>query len=240
MAPHSDPLTLVTFKWGDAYTAAHVNALARGLNRGIWPTDYRLVCVTDDPTGVECETFPLWPDHGENFKKGLRPFPSCYRRLKLFDGATTDAMGIARGSRVCSIDVDMVVVKHIAHYFERDEPFVGYGVMGARQKFVFNGSMWMHKAGAMQWMWDELRPGPDTLAANKAGYFGSDQSILSHKLVGQRNVTANWGKSDGFYAYRDIRGASLPDDARLVSFYGKNKPWTPEAQRLTPWILHHW
>lgn len=51
------PVTAVyCLKWGTKYTANHVNALASRVRRF---SDARLVCWTDNPDGVECETWPL-------------------------------------------------------------------------------------------------------------------------------------------------------------------------------------
>jgi hypothetical protein len=32
----------------------------------------------------------------------------------------------------------------------------------------------------------------------------------------------------------------LPEDARVVVFWGQPDPWMPEALALSPWIKDHW
>src|SRR5690554_5669781 len=98
----------VTWKWGQDYRhtfcAEHVNVLERMVRRH-YDGDLRFVCVTDDPEGIEGETFPLWDDFKDvPNPHGATEYPSCFRRLKLFDPATQDAMGIKPGDRVVSLD----------------------------------------------------------------------------------------------------------------------------------------
>ena len=52
-------VTVILLKWGDKYTSDNVNELAKELSKYF----SRIVCFTDDPTGVEIETIdiPLKP-----------------------------------------------------------------------------------------------------------------------------------------------------------------------------------
>src|SRR5690606_31900955 len=116
-------LTVITFKWStpgyrSKYDATHVNTMQRMVARH-YPHPHRFVCVTDDPAGVECETWPLWddlasvpnptwPDRG----------PSCYRRLKLF---ARPSLG-----RWVWLDLDAVITGDLSPLWTRPEPVVTY------------------------------------------------------------------------------------------------------------------
>jgi len=234
-------ITFVTFKWGSLYTSEHVNALAFGLYEGMRGVPYRLICVTDQPEGVAVETFPLWDDCSQMLSPRGPEAPSCYRRLKLFDPATTRALGISDGKRVVQIDLDMLVTGEIWPLFERAEPFVGWHAKGSVQQLTYNGSMWMFPAGTLGYLWAEFNQSDGPRLAMNAGFFGSDQAILSHLLVGKGRARAGWDQSDGCYAFRDIRVSPCqPPDARLISFYGRWKPWDAETHRLAPWVRVAW
>lgn len=243
----SEPVTFVCWKWrSDKYrqkfTAEHVNVWARGLSRCLKDAPHRMVCVTDDPEGIEIETYPLWSDFTDLLNPSGEHLPSCYRRLKLFSGACTDEMGIARGSHVVWMDLDVVFVNDVRPmFYTRDEPFVGWRGVGSHNDEVYNGTVVMFRAGAVEYLWDEFDPVESPRAAHKARYFGSDQAWLSMRMAGR---AAHWSLRDGMFSYsRDVRPARngyLPPMARIVSFNGKWKPWDPEVVAKAPWIKEHW
>lgn len=185
--------------------------------------DVRVVCVTDDPTGVVCETFPLWRDCATLPNASGAHLPSCYRRLRLFDPATQEAMGIAEGERIVSLDLDAVVVGKLNGLFDRPDAFVGWAVRGSHHPRVYNGSMWMLRAGAHPEVWTTFNPESSPKRAAAAGYRGSDQAWMTYRL----NHCVGWTAADGVYSYHlDVRGRpDLPPNARIVMFHGRVKPW---------------
>lgn len=236
-------LTVVVWKWQQpgfrvGYSAEIVDAMREMVARH-YKQPHRFICITDDPTGVTAETFPLWADCSEMSNACGKHLPSCYRRLRLFSRKTTDEMGIALGSRVVSLDLDMVITADLTPLFERPERFIGWRVPGTRHAHVFNGSMWLFQAGKFDWLWDEFSPAKSPMRANDAGYFGSDQAWISYRLAGGE---AGWTAQDGVYSFtRDImRSRMLPRNTRVVSFNGKRKPWGPEVRQMAPWIVKYY
>lgn len=219
-------LTFVVFRWGDKYKASHVNTLARMLARHC-STPHRLVCVTDDPVGLDFRVgfvpdradFADWPSpHGKG--------PSCYRRIALF---RPDA-GETFGERIVCIDLDTVIVGDIAPLFERDEDFVGWQDPLSSKQIC--GSMWMLKAGAHPEVWSGLnRHG--VAAAYSAGLRGSDQAWISHCLPD----AARWTAADGVLSYRAHCAYRLPNDARIVFHHGRPKPWDAG---MPAWVESHY
>jgi hypothetical protein len=230
---------VITFKWHSPsysvkYAPETVDILADMVRRR-YHGPLRFVCVTDDPGGVEAETFPLWTDCADLVNASGQRLPSCYRRLKLFDPATQKEMGIARGERIVSIDLDTVIVGGLNALWDRDEPFIGWAVKGSYHPRVFNGSMWMLRAGEEAHVWRTFDPDKSPELARRKGYLGSDQSWMSLKLQGR----AGWTDDDGVVSYPLTlsRTELLPPDARVVMFHGFKKPW---ARTLPQWVRNHY
>jgi len=220
-------LNFVCFKWGEKYTATHVNTLARMLSRHC-SAPHRLICVTNEPDGIEWPTdvvadhedFADWPSpHG----KGA---PSCYRRLRLFRPDARETFG----ELIVSIDLDTVITGEIAMLFERPESFVAWQDPLSPKQLC--GSLWMLKAGSHPEVWERLdRHG--VAAAYSAGLKGSDQAWMSYALPD----AGRWTHHDGVYSYRAHCAYRLPKDARIVFMHGRPKPWDVG---LPSWVEHHY
>jgi hypothetical protein len=238
-------ITFVCWKWHSqtyrtVFTAQHVNTLAAMLRRH-YPAEHRLVCVTDEPDLIECETFPLWPDHKNLTNPSGLEKPNCYPRLKIFSGEQTRAMGIEDGARVVSMDLDIVITNDLRPLFERDGKdwdFVGWQRVGPFRPVVYNASLFMFRAARLGWLWDEFDPQKSPAEAKEAMYFGSDQAWVSYRLNGGKPA---WDTQHGVYSFlRDGLWRGLPDNARIVCFNGRWKPWDAFAINGAPWISRHW
>jgi len=242
--------TFVCWKWNQpgcrsTYNATHVNIWASMVRRN-FAGDARIICITDDKRGItECETFPLWKDHahipnpnGAHLPHG-KQLPSCYRRLKIFSEPQTRAMGIERHSKVVSIDLDIVIVRDITPLFAYEtNEFIGWKRIGPGHPNGYNGSIYMFRTGTMDRIWDEFDPRISPMKARRAKHYGSDQGWMGYVLRGEM---PGWGKVDGIYSFSsDICAKPFPHNARLISFNGKAKPWSPIVQRHHPWIAKFW
>lgn len=235
-------MIFVTWKWDSQFyptkfTSEHVNILAAMLKRHVTIT--RLICITDDPTGIECETWPLWSDYSELFNPNGTQYPSCYRRLKLFDPPTTRRMSITDGTPVVSIDLDVVILDQIDPMLAMfpDDDFVGWRALsgyGWRNPRYFNGSLFRFKAGFLPFLWHDFDPLSTPQRIYDQGYFGTDQGWLSMRMGGRRG----WDDSHGIYAWSWIR--ELPTNARIICFNGPEKPWHAEMHVQAPWIMQHY
>lgn len=238
-------ITFICWKWAPAgyrttYTAEHVNIWAAGIRRH-FRAEHRLICVTDDPTGVEIETFPLWTDFSHLKNPNGDHLPSCYRRLKMFSGFQTAEMDIEEGMYVVSIDLDVVFVNDLRPLFlGKKVDYIGWKGPGTYHPVVYNGTLIMFKAGRCEWLWKNFDPMTSPVQARTAKFFGSDQGYLSYQLKGR---VPGFNQRDGVLSYtRDIHGTRnhLPQMARIVSFNGKHKPWDARVQAMSPWIKDHW
>jgi hypothetical protein len=198
----------------------------------------RSVCITDDPAGVDFETFPLWDDHSSIPNPNGGHLPSCYRRLKLFSREVTEALGVPEGAPVVSLDLDIIVVRNIEKMFGHDAPFLGWKRISPNKPIGYNGSMFMLRAGQMEHIWTSFNPATSPMQARRAKQYGSDQGWISYVLQG---TAPGWTQASGIYSYTsDVRGRALPRNARIVSFNGKFKPWMQQVQRTSPWVRDGW
>lgn len=224
-------LTIVTFLWRGwrpLYAAENVNALQRMLAQHL-KQPHRLICVTDTPHGIECETMPNW----KMPEIKVRPkYPDCYRRLKLF---SLDAMKLF-GDRILSLDLDCVILKDIDPLITDHEFRIVDGF-----SCPYNGSMWLLKTGTRTKAWDKFIPetSPEEAAKRQLPdgrrYLGSDQSWLSHILPGEET----WKNVDGVYLFHGKSKTeallTIPR-ARIIFFPGHHKPWGPRIQAKYPAI----
>jgi hypothetical protein len=210
-------ISVVTFKWGTKYTAAHVNRLRRMVDQ-YYTTCARMICVTNDAKGIN-ERVEIVADT-EDFAGVPSPVggPSCYRRLRVW---REDA---ARwfGERFVVIDLDVAAVAPLASLWDRPEPIVAYADPYYAVRGQVCGSMLLLTAGARPSVWRDFDPATSPKLAAK--FRGSDQAWLSHCLWD----VPRWTTADGVYSYKkDVlpRKGNAPDGARLVVFHGEPKPW---------------
>jgi hypothetical protein len=237
---------VVLWKWSAgpivnrSYTAHHVNVAARSVARYCGNVNTRIGCVTDDPEGIECETYPLWSDCDTLTNRTRVELPSCYRRLKLYDPETQRRMDIAPGDRVLSLDLDTVVAGDLAPILRWEGVFVGWALQGVGHPLVYNGSFQLFTAGELADIWYDFDPDSSPDAAREAGFLGSDQAWLSMKLVGREGVRDIPYPLLASYPLHVRRLAVFSARTRLVFFHGSRKPWDIAAQNESPWIKRYW
>lgn len=226
-----------TATYRSQFAPHHANILRRMVARH-YNKPHRFSCLTDQTEGFDPETrvIPLWGDHANRQSLYGPDTPSCYRRLKAFDGSMKDIIG----GRFISLDLDACVVNDVEPVFDRKEDFLIWGVRGRRTPW--NGSMWMMNAGARQQVWTRFNENPEKaiVRARGAGFYGSDQAWMNYILGPKENC---WSDADGVYSYRmNIRPnkGALPPDARIVFFEGHYDPWNKVTQREAPWVKDHY
>jgi hypothetical protein len=240
---------IVLWKWGQdnmvgdrRYTYQHVNVMNQMLlrNTASLKSPARILCITDEPGGIECETYPLWRD-GANLVNATKPtLPSCYRRLRLYDRETQRDMGIDPGDRIVGLDLDTVVCGDLRQILETPGVYVGWRLAGTYHAEVYNGSFQMFTAGTLQRIWSDFDPEMSPVKAKQAGYMGSDQAWLSWQL--SKEAGCNHVPFPEFASYplhlRVTR--AFTGKHRLVFFHGKNKPWSEQSQSDSAWIRRYW
>lgn len=215
---------------------------------------HRFVCITDDPAGIECETFPLWsfPEIDQSGRlelivtdieakreregRGHIPYnrtpllPDCFRRLRLFD----PEIGHQLGEYILSIDLDCKIFGEFDPGRHRFKILRGY----ARSKYC--GSMWMLKAGELDYVWHDFDPveTPKFLAQQKHNdrpLIGSDQAWMSTVIPN----APTWSQDDGIYQARQLmhnHRSKAPDDMRICFAAGRLKLNSDECRLFIPWL----
>jgi len=207
---------IVTWRWGSAFTAAHVNAWARNL-RAWLRRDVPLICVTDDPSGItEAQCLPMldWP----GYKPPHRP--DCWRRLRHFDPDWAPA------DRCLLIDLDALAVGDITPLLDGPEPFrIMLGSPSGAGGLVnpYNGSVWRVDRGMRPGVWSTLDPRSlDAMRDPRTGrgYHGSDQAWMAAILPD----APTWSPADGLVQAR-VCGDRPPEHATLLAYAGLGGPW---------------
>lgn len=211
-------ITVVAWWWkkadgsdlfGPEYLANMRNMLARHLHR-----EHEFVVVTDSPARVPAGI------RTERITE-LQDTPRCRRRMKQYDRAFAAKLG----TRILSIDLDVVIVDDITPLVDRREPLVCWKVGYAG---VYSGSFVLYDFGALHDLWETYRREPDAFPARaQPRGVGSDQAMLNLWLQG-RPPPAQWTERDGFvtffgkgYEKLEHHGVGpnhqeLPEGARIV------------------------
>lgn len=232
-------VTFVCWLWKGfrpVYTAAHVNRLHAMLAKhmtGPW----KLVCITDDERGIDCEVFPLWtlprakiPHRTDVGKKIV---PDCFTRLRMFE----PNVGRLFGERIVSVDLDCTILADLAPLFDNDSDFKAS--RGYRSHIC--GSMWQLRAGTHAHVWQHYDPikSPKIIAAathtddkNRIWPLsGSDQAWMSLRMP----HAPLWTEADGVYQFMEMKPQrNVPANARVVFFAGRIKPWDLECRWMCP------
>lgn len=240
---------VVLWKWEPAfgvrrsYSAYHVNQLALAVKMHTEGMDVpvRVICVTDDPTGItECPTYPLWSDCSKIANATKQHLPSCYRRLKLYDRQTQRDLDISLGDRIVGLDLDVLITGNLREVLMKRGIYVGWKLVGPVHNEVYNGSFQMFTAGSLTEIWSEFDPKRSPYEASAAGWRGSDQSWLSMKLIGREGCTSIDYPTFASHPLHIKRLGAFSARTRIVFFHGNMKPWSPEAVVESKWIRRYW
>lgn len=238
---------VVLWKWNPAdgvqriYDSSHVNHLARAIHKYADGVAVRVLCVTDDPDGItECETYPLWDDCSKLRNASGTHFPSCYRRLKLYDRQTQRDLRIPLADRVLGLDLDVLVTGSLKDILTKEGLYVGWKLSGSPHNEVYNGSFQMFTAGSLRYIWDTFDPKLSPITANAAGWRGSDQAWLSMNLIGKEGCADIPYPAFASYPLHVRKLGGFSSKTRLVFFHGRKKPWLPETRAEASWISRYW
>lgn len=242
----TDPVLILTMKWGTLYGPEDVNRLARQVRRHL-RRPHRFICFTDDGAGIGegVETRPLpelrLPDGSGDTR---------WRKLALFN---PDLGGFADATALF-LDLDLIVVDDLAPFFDlggdflilRDDdlfrPKPLRKVNPSRDRFlhsVGNSSVFRFEIGKHAYILDAYLADP---AAATARYEISQQ-FQSAQLAAQGNLNY-WPKGWCVSFKNDCvprhlasfwRDPALPPGAKIVLFAGAPKMEDVFAGRGHKW-----
>jgi hypothetical protein len=232
-------ITIVLWKWHKPgyrtkFTPEMVNVMCRMIKRNV-TVPHRVVCITDDAAGIECETLPLWPNPAPHYGTAKRP--NCFYRLKAFAPEMRDVLG----ERFMWLDLDTVITRNIDHLLTEKADF---GIW--RVDFEIspcNGSMVLHRTGSRPELWANFDASvihPVNGYRHKTGMIGSDQAWIAQNL---RPATDRYFSIyDGVYSYRChlANKTGLPQNAAIVFFHGEHNPGDSDVKRRHAWVREHY
>lgn len=221
-------LDVITWLWGDKYSARDVVRLANACERHL-SIAHRFHVFLERP----CKLPARIVKH-DIFDRDLIG-RGCFCRLRMFDPAWQLNCGF-RGT-IVSLDLDLVILSELDRYFAGPESFMILQGVNAVNPNPFNASIMRLKAGHHAEVWDDFSlEAASTIAHHE---FPDDQGWIWHKLPDAKGWKA--GSESGIYGFKKPGwpegSLKVPKDARIVAFIGKRKPqmyWT------LPWIKQHW
>lgn len=230
------PLTVACWKWGALFQASHVNVLRSMLARQL-RCDHELVCITDNPTGLDGDirVVPITQ---------FADTPRCRRRMVQYG---QDFAALV-GPRFLSIDLDTVLVDDITPLVQRDEPLVAYWIDYAQ---VFSGSLILMTSGYLDRLFRLFADDPEGFPARVQDRgVASDQAMLNwytrtmHPPMGQwttrDGILLYFGDGYGRFEYLGVgpNRTTLPAGTRLVALGSADLPVLTENR--FEWIAEHY
>lgn len=244
----SEPIEFLTWKWRPVagyrsrFDANTVNVLRSMLERN-YRKPHRLTCITDDPEGIDSRVrvLPMKTTYANVRNPSNARNPSCYRRLWAFSEEARKEIG----TRIVSLDLDVVITGDVTDLFDRQEEFVIWGGQAIDPKkrdpyCWYNGSLWYLRAGTRTKVWNRFHPGLSPILANRAGNRGSDQGWIAYCLGPNES---KFTFADGVHSFRNHilpNGGQLLPNTKFVSFHGRFDPWQEEVKRQFPWVKEHY
>ena len=235
---------VICMKWGTKYGPEYVNRLYAMVRRHL-TGDFRMVCLTDDPTGIRTEV-QCFPIPALDLPPGIPE--RGWTKLVTF---SQDLYGL-KGTALF-LDVDVVIVGPLDDFFELPGDFLVIHDYKRPWRITGNSSVYRFELGAH----------PDVLAYFRTHFdevrstFRNEQAYLSDFMQRKGLLTywpAAWCPS---FKYHSIprwptnywTPPVVPAGARIVIFHGECNPPDALAGRrnrrfrfIQParWVAEHW
>lgn len=248
MAVSPKKQTVICAKWGTRYAPVYVNHLWSMIRRNT-ARDTRLVCYTDDPSGIDptVETFPM--------PEVCLPRPIAnwtWRKLAFW---RPDLAGIS--GDVLFVDLDSVITGSIDDFFDfaPESTFCVIENWTQRGSGIGNTSVFRFRVGAHPYLHQKMQEDPETILRLHT----NEQTYISRSISEITFWPRAWCISFKHallprWPINFLRIAPLPRSAKVVCFTGRPNPdeardglWpAPWYRKLykhvrpTPWIGTHW
>lgn len=224
-------LFVCSWLWGTKWKPVYADRLFAAVKRNL-QQDYRSVLVTDQPfNGGADIVCPI-----EDADRAYLNQPGCLVRIRMFDAAWQQRLGMKVGDRVACIDVETVITGPLDPLFQdRDAELRIMQGFNSTNPCPFNGSLWMFPAGERHDVWDDFSLDAHAKFGVPVHSIADDQGWLHFKFPN----AAAYTPEDGVYAFRKITwpgSKGLPDGARVIAFPGRD----PNDHADRGWIRENW
>ncbi len=259
MSIHSSEKLVFCMKWGTRYGPEYVNRLWRGVRKHT-RGDVRLVCFTDDASGidegVDCRPLPPFPGVPEHLS--VKP----WKKLSLWQ---KDLAPDLNGRDALFLDVDLVLVGSLDAFWEYapglycvwENPTKAGKLVGGQP--VGNTSVFRFTVGSHPEIYDRFVADPVGMHQHQ---FRIEQEFISATL-GAKGVQRFWPKGWCCSFKEDLLPAwpqrwwtdvPLPEACRVAVFHGKPDPdeamrgewpakgWKKIYKHVRPvqWVADNW
>lgn len=240
--------TVICAKWGTRYPTSYVNILWAMIRRNT-KRDTRLVCFTDDASGMHPDVVPVpMPSFRLPASKAELPWRKVAFWQKELPGVSGD---------VLFVDLDVVITGSIDEFFDYkpESTFCvieNWTQMGSK---IGNTSVYRFRVGAHAYIYETLVSDPEGVT----GRFPNSQTFISRTAKNIEFWPAEWCVSFKHslippWPRNFIETAPLPQGTKVVCFTGKPDPdeardgvwpapWYKKVRKFikpTPWIAEHW
>jgi hypothetical protein len=211
------------------YTHNVVNVLARSISRNL-KTPHEIVVFTDQSTEGFDSNLRLMP-----VNKELIPIANAYPKLVCFKP------DVQMAKRILFLDLDTVVCGPLDPVIDRPEPIVLLPeFLRSPRHCYYNTSVMLLDRGAAPQVWTKFIANPkgNHAKVRATRKVGSDQLWVSETLGPD---VPTWKAGDRILSFKyHVRNRWLPENASIVCFHGKFKPWDASVQKANSWIVEHW
>lgn len=202
-------MQVVCVKVGTKYGPEYPNRLAAMVTRHA-PAGTRILCLTDNPVGVACETAPIGTEA-----------PGWWAKLVLFQ--PHPALG---GERFLYLDLDVVVVRDLEPLLAYAGPFaMPYDWWGTN----LQGSVIAADPAQCPPLWDRFLA--DEL--NIRAFYHSEQEWLTVQMPDAELFDTVAPGFIGSYKAHSLQAG--PGGYGIVCFHG-----TPKPHECNGWVTRHW
>jgi len=222
-----DAVNVICVKWGSKYGSDYVNKLHSMVRRNM-TRPFRFVCFTDDTDGIapdiECKGFPAL---GVADFDNRAPWTLAHGWLKVatFAAPLDDLVG----PTLC-LDLDIVITDSLDPFFDLPGEFIVINEWDKKDA-TGNTSTYRFEAGAHGDLLEHL--GADVDAARND--HRNEQEFVTQYFARTGKLSywpAAWCVSFKRHCMKGsllgwMRGATIPDQAKVVVFHGKPNP--PDA-----------
>lgn len=227
----------------EPYSPKHVNALWRACADNI-KIPHRFVAFTDHPDDIECERIPSFERVSIRRPDGNAREDGCYQRLRLYDPAEQEKLDadfvlILDLDTVFMGDATAIIEKAMQHDFTalRGSPWPNGHLCS-----WYNGSFQLCRTGARPKFWHDFNT--KTFWRQREKYrmpggrrpHGTDQAWMT--ICAGEGENTLW-QEDGVCQYRNVR-RRIPDDAKILFFAGRDKPWMSKVAQENPRVAERW
>lgn len=198
-------LNVVCIKWGAKYPPVYVERL-RNMVAAHLTAEHRFVCITDDATGLDCETIPIDSDY-----RGWWQKVTLFRR---------DPYGIS--GRILYLDLDVVITGRLDDLVENDADFAT--IADFCRPAIYNSSVMLLRAGSHPEVAEDFTP-------DVTRRMHGDQDWISQKIRGAHIWPRTWVRS-----YKlDYQQERPSPGTKVVVFHGEPKPHECDGWVRSAW-----